>query len=438
MSVPYIPGIPQPSTSQPIHERYQPDNKLHAHPPESLPEAQRLRQMAPHERAQRESALEMAIHSQPHSYSRTTWNVRDALQTLRMIFPTSTLNWEALENMSVAYLPYEQRSIINYLRRNPFIFAQLQRLSTQSGPTIDEWLSKINLQDLETRELDDQARVRRAASTDRLLQAFDAQQGERQLRELMQTLRRLLPEYAPQVLQTQVRANPANLQPPQYIPVNSLALLAQNPGLVNTLPLGQTQRQQLQALLTPSILHLIQAQARTQQMMMSPDLIRILASLMFNPALHTPGGRTPLAAFEKSEQEEVQGNARPDEDLEQQIAPVESAEVIETQLAQEMHEPHDPTAFVFQRIELSAERIRELCRHLKANGGITLEELQNYQPLNEEEEKLLRYLRQFNIFHAIADLNGRDETLDPSDIRRALQDGTLFLDEEHIELVFKP
>jgi hypothetical protein len=263
-----------------------------------------------------------------------------------------------------------------------------------------------------------------------VLRAFSPSQPQREIQQLLQRIQQNFPQNAPQNIQPQVNANGQTI-----LPYAGLAWLAQNPTALNQLGLNRTERNQLNALLQPTVLRFIEGLARNQQMMMTPELLRILVSLLFNPQLHRPGGILPMSAFEpKSNLEEAE---RDGEGGTLDVEEVESADG-EHMSSMDLHGPHDPTEGIFQRIELSAHEIRDLCRHLKLNGGITLEELQNYTPVNEEEKELLRYLRQYSIFHAIADLNGRDETLDPSDIKMALEDGTLLLDEEHIQLVIKP
>lgn len=350
------------------------------------------------------------------------WSLKQALQVIRQVLPTSALNLENLMNMSVAYLPYDQRAVVHYLRRNPNVFQRVAELSSQY-PENPDWFNKLPLNALTTTKQQPSANKPNASPPPpTILNAFATARPQLEIQQLLQKIQTALPMDAPTIVRPQ-----ANTSNASSLPFASLAWLASNPAAIDRLGLNSKERVQLNALLQPQVLRLIEGLVKHHQMMMSPEMIRILISLLFNPQLHRQGGMLPLSAF------------RPKTKDEEEVDEIEEPELIDTELRSdiELSVPNTQTE-LFQRIELSAHEIRDLCRHLKINGGITLEELQNYIPLNEEEENLLRYLRQYSIFHAIADLNGKDETLDPADIKMALEDGTLLLDEEHIQLIIKP
>lgn len=353
----------------------------------------------------------------PNDTAVPRWTIRQALQIIRQILPTSDLSYENLNRMSVAWLPYQERAVVYYLRRNPSIFHLVQELSSQY-PDRPNWFNTMTLDNLKGDvSINRQAQSPHNTAVER--PAFESKQPQRDIESLFQKLQEQIPRGAPPTAQSKLFAGV------QALPVGALGWLSENPNLTGTFDLNESERERLDVLLQPSVLRVMNGLARNQQMLLTPDVIRILVSLLFNPMIHGTVG-LPLSIFE----------ARPEPDLEDEEAVTE----IDTEMMSELNlqEPHDTTLGVYQRIELSAQQIRELCRHLKASGGITLEEFQEYKPLTDIESKLLRLLRQHRIFHAIADLDGKDMTLDPSDIRQALESHSVLLNEDHIELVFNP
>lgn len=68
----------------------------------------------------------------------------------------------------------------------------------------------------------------------------------------------------------------------------------------------------------------------------------------------------------------------------------------------------------------------------------TLEQLRQYEPRNENEEKTLHLLRQHNVFEALASLDEHPESLSDEDIKLALAEHALVLYDPFMVLVILP
>lgn len=351
------------------------------------------------------------------------WTIRQALEVLRQIMPYSQLSFENMYNMSWAWLPYEERHIISFLIRNPDVFQRVVALSSQH-PEQPAWFATTPLVAL--REFGKMGNIQ--THDGKLVTHIDVELGaftEFQERKEIESLLRKLQEQWP-------LSAPVNTQPimgesePFVFPFAALAWLGKNPLVIDQLGLTPIEQKQLHALLQPTVLRFIEGLVQGYQLLLSPDFIRVLVSLLFNPQLHRPGGILPLSVFEHGIELEK----------EPEVLSIDPVDETENDFLSEgvLHKPRKLWK-PLQKIRLSVHEIRDLCRHLKGHGGVLLSELQAYCPCDSHEASVLQCLRQNNIFHALADLNGINETLEPSDLASAVEKGTITLIEENIQLV---
>jgi hypothetical protein len=85
--------------------------------------------------------------------------------------------------------------------------------------------------------------------------------------------------------------------------------------------------------------------------------------------------------------------------------------------------------------QVSASKLSALLKHIDSHGEVTLAALRSYQAKTEEEAALLRYLRQLNVFQALAHLDAaHNNTLDFDDIKIMMDKHILVLTDAHLSV----
>lgn len=341
------------------------------------------------------------------------------IQDIRNIFirfQKREMSWDDLQSLSISNLSPDEKNFILYLRRNPTAFGLIakqdgnaQSLSLKDIETAINLLKNTAVIDLNELEKADQKRSEKHISQpDSSL--FNPEQAQEQIEQILEKI---------QQQQKPTATNPAQpgINNTQWVTLNQLKSFKPDSNW------SDLDKERLDFLNSPTVQNLLKAISRSFNSQLSPEVIRILTSLIWNPTIYSANSNVPLMIFESRNPEEVEA-----------INPLSMAFPTYFQQAYQLDKDPEP----YQSITLSAKAIRELCKHLKLTGGISLKELRNYQPINDEEKKLLRYLNQQPIFQALAHLDGKDNTLDPKDIQIALDDKVLVLSDEHIRLVFTP
>jgi hypothetical protein len=168
---------------------------------------------------------------------------------------------------------------------------------------------------------------------------------------------------------------------------------------------------------------------QTSNGIMTPTMISMLLTLVGNP-IYNYG--VPIAFFEAPRPEELvtatQGTTRyGNTHFTKEHPPLEHAN------ASNLHDNE-----TFLPIELSEHKLTELLQRLAPNGLVPLRTLQQYQPQDFEEMKLINALKNKPIFEALAKLDGQGDSLSADDIHIAASKDHIFLMDQHLALVFKP
>ena len=98
------------------------------------------------------------------------------------------------------------------------------------------------------------------------------------------------------------------------------------------------------------------------------------------------------------------------------------------------HKPFE-NAGINQSWRVSVKELTDLLRHIDQQGEVSLTALRAYKPVNKQEIAMLQFLRQMDVFQALAHLNeSHDNKLDFNDIKIMANRHMLVLSDAHLSV----
>jgi hypothetical protein len=331
--------------------------------------------------------------------------------SLIMRFRLRSMTYAQLKNLPLSQLSQPEKDFVAYLRANPNMFERIARLDNQPGISVEDVKmastlagDSLVLSDEDLQYLQNLPVTRPAASTNQVQpDAFLANAQGLKTQDLINTLYRL---------------NPQGLTFDQL-----MALRAEE------LNLEERERQSLRFLQSPTISKVLDRLVTPYDNMISPEVLRVLTSLIWNPAIY---GSTPIVFFQTAPLAH-----EADIDPVAEINPITgSGKGVNriNQRARTLSKVERPK----QVVHLQAQAIMDICHRLSPEGHVTLNQLRHYVPQTEAEEKALNLLRQAHIFKALAGMDEEPDYLDDTDIQLALAEGALVLSDPFIVVVILP
>lgn len=369
---------------------------------------------------QLEPAKESTISQHAQSFQLSTKQMTQFIKR----YSLNAITYDRLQSIPLSELKPEEKNFVLFLTRNPYVFQRISQLdntpgslsvqdvqlaSQLSGNTMN--LSADDLRYLSQRQgaaatpnrLPDGSATANAITTS----AAETHPPVQELQAFVQKLASLQPNPT---------AN-ANLNRQPGIPFDTLMTL--NP---TRLGLTEQERRDLEFLRSPGVSQMLSHLAEDNQHFITPDIIRILSSLLWNPLIY---GSMPIVFYKSV--------PRPSDEEVEAIEPASEVEGIEDTEA-DIHAlkaqmPH---------FRMTGHDIADICRHISPNGTVTLKQLRNYKPRTPSEQKALNLLRQTHIFERLADLDHHPESLSAEDIQLAVSEKALVLSDPSMVLVILP
>lgn len=335
----------------------------------------------------------------PHDSSHFTISTHKIIDLFAR-FRIRNMTYQQLYNMPQSQLSPQEKDFVNYLRRNPNIFEQLSSLDSHPGSLSIEDVKMASRLAGDGLVLSDQdfqylkeAPIKRPQRTTAspLFDQQSASSPKLQTQDLLNTLQRI---------------NPQGLS---FTELMAIQAAASN--------LRGRELESLRFLQSPTISKVLEKLTVPYDGRVTPDVLRILASLLWNPAIY---GAAPIVFF--------------------RTAPLSHETDIDAPHAVEEIEEHAeaPLQDFQPAFRLEAHHVMNICHNLSPDGHVTLEQLRHYTPQNPEEEKALNLLRQSQIFQTLATLDSDDDLLSDADIKIALTEKVIILSDPHIVLVILP
>jgi len=311
-----------------------------------------------------------------------------------------------IQRIPVDQLNDREKAFVQFLRQNPDAFARLSALDKKPGLSLEDMHIAMRL------------------AGDSLMLTED---------DLKFLGRTPLSTTSKQTIPTQATPTP---QTPRYTPTELTGMLQQiNPQRPLTLAelaalnpqtltgLSEHQLAMLRFLQSSAIQKTLQRLANPFQGVMSPELIRILSSLIWNPSIY---GTAPILFFKSPELAE-------DDDVEHltAIAPVDPYGTPRPQ-------PRGGKVKLgpMAEVHLNASSLSHILESLSPDDGhVTLAQLRAFVPSTEEERQAINLLQQARVFDALAGQDHNDDTLSAEDIRLAVAGESLVLFDDHLVLV---
>lgn|GEM_PF-311500 len=182
--------------------------------------------------------------------------------------------------------------------------------------------------------------------------------------------------------------------------------------------------QGLRFLQSPAIAKVLERLVAPYDNMVTPEMLRMLTSLLWNPAIYDS---TPTVFFQTTPLTLKVDDASP---VVGGVIKRVGSRVSRNKGSQVEHPK--------QVVNLQAHHLMDLCHRISPDGYVSLEQLREYQPCNDEEEKMVNLLRQVHIFQALAGLDDQSDCISDADIQLALAEGALVLSNPVIVLVMTP
>jgi hypothetical protein len=390
--------------------------------------------------SQQSSVPSKAAENTPH-FELSTSQLIKLVSRYRM----DKLNFETLQSMPMADLKPEEREFVKFLRNNRDIFDRIARLD-KDPETLSADDIKIAAQfagDSLTLSSEDLAYLREV--TDRRTEA--GQEAQRNRRELdtaqtenlrldnstaqrqvenrrlppttqqLEVLLRRLSEVARPVDNTATFNQPV-VQPQRLLTFTELLH-------VPTEGLTENEQAHLAFLRSSPVSSILQQIVASNQNVITVDVIRILSSLLFNPAIQ---GGMPIVFFKNSPRDP------------KSLFDSESEEMLE---ASPSVEEHMSSMLRINRngkpeYHLQAADILAICHRISDDGTVSLANLRKYKPRNRKEAQTMRLLGQSSIFHRLSSLDHHEETLSDEDIRLAVAEKALVFSDAAMVLVVLP
>jgi hypothetical protein len=342
-------------------------------------------------------------------------------QIIRLIkrYSLNAITFDKLNAIPLSQLSAEEKDFVLFLRRNEYVFRRISRLDNDPDTLSVQDIKlaaqlagdalTLSTEDLKyLKETSMRAQPGSPASspdvdeTKPVVRAADDHPTVRELETLLQKLAK--------AQAGQTAGNPAAL--------SYAALMAARPEQARLTP---SERKGLDFLKSPAVSGMLAHLAEDGDGLVTPDVIRILASLLWNPLIY---GTTPIVFYKTPPRPRTQVEA------------VEPAQAVDA-ITDEDINPHTPKAQA-PHFRLTAHDITDICHRISPDGTVTLAQLRAYAPATPEEAKALNLLRQNRIFDRLANLDHHSETLSDEDIRLAVSKEALILSDPAIVLVILP
>jgi hypothetical protein len=338
-------------------------------------------------------------------------------QLIRFVrrYSVNTLTFDKLMNIPLSQLSPDEKTFVLFLRRNRQIFDRISRLD----------------QDPTTLSVEDVKRASQLAGDFLTLTDEDLYY----LRDTSSPVSQANPQQAANAKPIETPPPPQRPAQPQTKELEALVQklnVQQNNNLSYTTfmslratdaRLNKRDTELLDFLKSPTVSKVLERVVEPNNNQITPDIIRILASLLWNPLIY---GAAPIV-FHKTPEAHHH-----DADVEQ-VEEVEEVEAVEDE------NPYPPeTKLQKPHFRLYAHDISAICHKLSADGHVSLAQLRAYQPQTPEEIKALNLLRQSTIFETLANLDHHPESLSDDDIRLAISEGTMVLSDPAMILVILP
>lgn len=314
-------------------------------------------------------------------------------------FGAKRWTFEQIRNFPMALLNPNERQFIRYLQRHPQIFRQLASL--------DRHPETLSLQDI---------KIAAQLAGDALVLSSEDLQFLKELPESVTSAPR--------------SANAEPLPHPDADEIfHFLQKVAPN-GLrfseVQNLPLppDHTPREaQIRELLQArSVQKVLYNLTLSTQGLVTLDVLRILLSLIWNPAIL---GTAPIVFMKSPELER---------DDEEDVPNVDGVPEVETE-----EQGTSGRLRLRAKIQWHADQLKKLLHRISPDTDhVTLMQFRDYQPANEEEREMVSLLRQTSVFRALAGQDRDFKDLSVEDIELALIERTLILSDPYITLVILP
>lgn len=326
-------------------------------------------------------------------------------QIIRLIrrYQLQSLTFDQIINIPRSQLAPEERVFIDFLRRNKQAFAWISRLDGQAGLS----------------EKDIRLAARIAGDDKRLsLENFKYLASARKAGPTI--AQHPIAENAFSRLTTQDLIETA--QKGKFINQPWQTVLDKN--LLNAQALNAQQQLAIKFFQSPSIAHLLPQITQPFAGKLTPDALRVLTSLIFNPLVY---GYAPIAYYASSPLTYATVHA---------IQKAESADRVDPN-KEHTEMALDPDDAFNEDFTLHAKQILIICHQLSPQGRVTLQQLRQYHPQSAEHQQIVNLLRQSPIFEALAGLDHDSATLSDDDILKALHQGSVVIDDRH-KLLIEP
>ncbi|HEY9745179.1 MAG TPA: hypothetical protein V6C99_03060 [Oculatellaceae cyanobacterium] len=304
--------------------------------------------------------------------------------------------FENLKNFPLSILTPEERQFIWYLQRNPHLFKKLAALDRQP-------------ETLSTKDIKIAAQL---ADNTMTLSSKDIED----LQELPPLRPNQMPHDKPPALHENEVVDFLKKLFPQGLQFEALRDVKPN------FPLSSREAEIWQLLQLRSVQKILYNLTRPTNGQITPDIIRTLLSLLWNPSVL---GTAPIIFLKSPPLDE-------DEEIDVPVA----EEVTET----ELEEQPPPRGFRLRpKIALHASALKQMLHRISPNTDhATLAQLRTYKPQTEEEARMLDLLRQAGIFKLLSGQDHDPNDLSVEDIELALVEKTLILSDPFITLVILP
>ncbi|MBY0449760.1 MAG: hypothetical protein K2X01_03955 [Cyanobacteria bacterium] len=329
------------------------------------------------------------------------FSATDILDLINRINRTG-VTYESLQAYPISYLNNAEREILFFLLRNERFFNTIAGLTGTEGVLTPEDIKVAKTLVGNTLHF----------TPDELLTLSTHTQvdANKPVNELNQAPRTFSPE---QVLQVLKKVSP-----------DQLLTLPQLEGLSALHSLSAEEQAVIRFLQSRPVDRILSQLVQHENGRVTPEVIRILTSLAFNPLVY---GQAPLLLYKDANKDEMEDTTK--------VNPIKGDDNPFFRNARHF-DWNQPDAV--QRLELSAHELIAVLKDINPTGPVSLELLRHHHPKNELEARVLQALSQHSIFQALAGLDGEDATLSIKDIKLAMLDHTLVLMDEHLTLVLVP
>ena len=188
-------------------------------------------------------------------------------------------------------------------------------------------------------------------------------------------------------------------------------------------PLSPEERDLWRLLQSRSVRRILYNLSQTTQGQLTPEVIRILVSLLWNPSVM---GAAPIVFFKSPAPEE------------HALAPVAAATGLDAESDMDSHR-RASSMLVRAKATLHADALKQLLHRVSPfTDHATLAQLRQYRPQTPDEAHILNLIGQSGIYHLLSAQDGDASDLGMADIELALLEKTLVLSDPYLTLVMLP